>query len=72
MEGLIFIGIAIGEYHMSQIKKLENGYYVYSPFRSLKNYKEMHRKTADQKGVSKEFQAAATLTAARRILFGVK
>jgi len=44
--------------------------WVYSPFRSLKNYKEIHAKTAREKGVYVEFMSALTLTSARRLLFG--
>ena len=44
--------------------------WVYSPFRSLANYKAMHAKTAKEKGVYAEFVEAQTLTRARRILFG--
>jgi len=40
--------------------------------RSLTNYKEQHTSTAKNKGVAKEFQAAPTLTQARKILFGFK
>lgn len=40
--------------------------------RSLDNYKEMHKDTARDKGVSDAFQKATTLTKARSILFGVK
>jgi hypothetical protein len=43
---------------------------VYSPFRSLQNYKEMHRGTAKTKGVEAALMAAPTLTQARRIVFG--
>jgi hypothetical protein len=35
-----------------------------------KNYKEMHKGTADKKGVLKEFLAATTITQMRKILFG--
>lgn len=34
------------------------------------NYKAMHSKTAEKKGVLREFLAATTLTQMRRILFG--
>lgn len=40
--------------------------------RSLKNYKEMHQDVAKDKGVLAEFNAARTLTAARKIAFGMK
>jgi hypothetical protein len=40
------------------------------PFRDLKNYKQMHEKTARDKGVLEAFCAAKTLTQARRVLFG--
>jgi len=40
--------------------------------RSLDNYKKMHAKTAEDKGVDKEFHSAKTLTKARKILFGYK
>ena len=40
--------------------------------RSLTNYKSMHSKTADSKGVGEQFRAARTLTQARKILFGFK
>lgn len=40
--------------------------------RSLENYKEMHKETADRNGVIREFLAARTLTQARKILFGEK
>lgn len=43
--------------------------YVWYPFRSLVNYKDMHRKRAEKMGVLKEFEAAPTLTRARRIVF---
>lgn len=43
-----------------------------TPFRSLMNYKEMHEKTAKDKGVYEAFVAATTLTRARGILFGFK
>jgi hypothetical protein len=38
--------------------------------RKRQNYKEMHRGTAERKGVLREFLAAPTLTQMRRILFG--
>lgn len=34
------------------------------------NYRQIHRGTAERKGVLKEFLAAPTLTQMRRILFG--
>lgn len=40
-------------------------------FRSLENYKSIHQKTAKNKGVLGEFNAAKTLTRAKKILFGV-
>jgi hypothetical protein len=40
--------------------------------RSLTNYKAMHASTAEDKGVNVAFQAARTLTQARKILFGYK
>ena len=40
--------------------------------RSLTNYKEQHKGTAESKGVYKEFMSAKTLTIARRILSGQK
>jgi len=59
---------------MEQIKKkLTVGgkeKWVYTPFRSLSNYKALHGQRAKQKGVYAEFIAAETLTRARRILFG--
>lgn len=44
--------------------------WIYYPFRSLTNYKEIHRGLAKKKGVSAEFESADTLTRARRLLFG--
>lgn len=38
----------------------------------LSNYKQMHAGTAEAMGVSIEFKLARTLTAARKILWGVK
>jgi hypothetical protein len=38
----------------------------------LQSYKEMHRGTAANKKVSAEFANAKTLTAARKVLWGVK
>ena len=59
---------------MEQIKKklTVNGKekWVYCPFRSLKNYKELHGKLAREKGVYAEFMGCETLTRARRVLFG--
>lgn len=40
--------------------------------RNLNSYKEMHRGLAESKGVSSQFQAARTLTEARKVLFGEK
>ncbi len=40
--------------------------------RSLENYKSMHAKLAQDKGVEREFQESRTLTQARKILFGYK
>ena len=40
--------------------------------RSLANYKSQHAALAKEKGVEKEFEAAKTLTAAKKILYGVK
>lgn len=40
--------------------------------RSLSNYKDMHRSTAENKGVLKEFLNAKTLTEARKVAFGLK
>lgn len=40
--------------------------------RSLKNYQQMHHETARKKGVLEAFNAAPTLTKARKILFGLK
>lgn len=40
--------------------------------RSLPNYKAMHQKTAESKGVLREFNSASTLTQAKKILFGYK
>lgn len=34
------------------------------------NYRQIHRGTAEKKGVLREFLAATTLTQMRRILFG--
>ena len=39
---------------------------------NLANYKSQHAKTADERGVAKEFAKAQTLTAARKVLFGTK
>jgi hypothetical protein len=44
--------------------------WVLSPFRSLTNYKALHKKRAQEKKVEAEFMSAQTLTQARRILFG--
>ena len=38
----------------------------------LQNYKELMAQIAEDKGVAKEFQAAATLTLAKKILWGSK
>jgi hypothetical protein len=43
--------------------------YVLYPFRSLTNYKAMHRKRAEKMEVLQEFLAAPTLTRARKIVF---
>jgi hypothetical protein len=40
------------------------------PFRSLANYKAIHRKTAEEKGCGRAFQEAPTLTQARKVLRG--
>lgn len=40
--------------------------------RSLTNYKAIHADKAKKKGVQDAFEAAKTLTQARKILFGVK
>ena len=40
--------------------------------RNLSNYKAMHKKTAEDRGVAKELAKAQTLTAARKIVFGLK
>ena len=40
--------------------------------RSLANYKAQHAALAKEKGVEKELEAATTLTAAKKILYGVK
>jgi len=40
--------------------------------RSLSGYKATHAKTAENKGVLDQFRKATTLTAAKKILFGVK
>jgi len=40
--------------------------------RSLSNYKSMHASTAKSKGVGPAFEAAKTLTQARKVLFGYK
>jgi hypothetical protein len=53
-----------------KIKKLANGCEVLYPFRSLKNYKEVNKKTAESKGVLKSFLSAPTLTSAKKILAG--
>lgn len=34
------------------------------------NYRQMHRGTAEKKGVLKEFLAAGTLTQMRKLIFG--
>jgi hypothetical protein len=57
---------------MSDNLKFVKGKVVYSPFRSLENYKEMHKKTAESKGVASALAQAKTLTQARIILFGKK
>ena len=46
-----------------------NELYVLYPFRSLTNYKAMHRNRAKDKGVLEEFLAAPTLTRAKKIVF---
>lgn len=43
--------------------------FVWYPFRSLTNYKEMHQERAKDMGVLREFLAASTLTRARKIVF---
>ena len=43
--------------------------YVWYPFRSLENYKAMHKERAKKMGVLEEFLAAQTLTSARKIVF---
>ncbi len=40
--------------------------------RSLESYKEMHEKTAKEKGVHEQFMRCKTLTQARKVLFGEK
>ena len=50
------------------IKTTENGWLG----RSLDNYKQMHRKSAESRGNLKEFLAATTLTQARKLAFGMK
>ena len=40
--------------------------------RSLSAYKQIHAKTAENRGVTGAFNKAQTLTAAKKILFGVK
>lgn len=40
--------------------------------RSLENYKAMHTKTAENKGVGAAFRAAKTLTEAKKLAFGYK
>ena len=59
---------------MDQVKKKiivgDREKWIYYPFRSLKNYKEMYRSYAKELGVLADFESASTLTRARRILFG--
>jgi hypothetical protein len=40
--------------------------------RNLENYKALHAKTAEDKGVGAALKAAKTLTQARKIVFGYK
>lgn len=40
--------------------------------RDLDNYKEMHRDRARDKGLHQELMACATLTQARKVVFGEK
>ena len=45
-------------------------YKVGNIFRSLPNYKEMHKQTAEKKGCAAAFSKARTLTQAKKILWG--
>lgn len=54
--------------HQKQ-KPLVNGGWVLYPFRSLTNYKAMHKERARKMGVLEQFMAARTLTRARKIVF---
>lgn len=40
--------------------------------RNLENYKGMHAKYAESKGISNELRSAKTLTQARKVVFGYK
>jgi hypothetical protein len=40
--------------------------------RSLENYKKLQSKVAERKGLTRELRDAPTLTAARKLLFGIK
>lgn len=40
--------------------------------RSLDNYKSMHARTAESRGVGEQLRSAKTLTQARKIVFGYK
>lgn len=51
-----------------QFKTVENKWLG----RSLSSYKALHRKTAENRGVTREFERAQTLTSARKVLFGLK
>lgn len=51
-------------------KVQENKRETWHPFRSLSNYKAMHLSLAKRQDKTAQFEAATTLTAARRILFG--
>lgn len=55
-------------------KKDDNFYKPESTWagRSLENYKKLHINAAKDKGNEKEFLAAKTLTAARKLAFGLK
>lgn len=55
--------------HNPQIKK-ESKKETWWPFRSLTNYKAIHKATAEARGCGQAFQEARTLTEARRILRG--
>jgi hypothetical protein len=45
---------------------------TFYPFRSLENFKSMHKAKAKEQGVSEKLAAATTLTTARKVVFGQK